>query len=92
MTPLYFHSNHPLSRKEDIIYSQALRYNVIISEDHILQEELNNLTRILLAPAYPLHLIIKNINKATHSCNNLILTNTIDRNQHSPHCNSFLRD
>ena len=34
---------------------------MIISEDHILQEKLNNLTRILLARAYPLHLIIKNI-------------------------------
>ena len=36
---------------------------MIISEDHILQEELNNLTRILLARAYPLNLIIKNIKK-----------------------------
>ena len=34
---------------------------MIISEDHILQEELNNLRGILLARAYPLHLIIKNI-------------------------------
>ena len=43
---------------------------MIILEDHILQAELNNLTRILLARAYPLHLIIKNIKKAlTHSRN-----------------------
>ena len=34
---------------------------MIISEDHILQEKLNNLTCILPACAYPLHLIIKNI-------------------------------
>ena len=68
MTLLHFHSLHPLSCKEYIIYFQALRYNMIISEDHILQEELSNLTRILLASAYPLHLIIKNIKKAlTHS-------------------------
>ena len=41
---------------------------MIISEDHILQEELNNLTCILLACAYPLHLIIKNTKKAlTHN-------------------------
>ena len=33
---------------------------MIISEDDILQEDLNNLTRILLVRAYPLHLIIKN--------------------------------
>ena len=60
ITLLHFHSHYPLSCKEGIIYSQALRYNMIISGDHILQEELNNLTRILLARAYPLHLIIKN--------------------------------
>ena len=63
MTLLHFNSHHPLSCKEGIIYSQALRYNMIISEDPILQEELNNLTRILLARAYPLHLIIKKIKK-----------------------------
>ena len=64
MTLLHFHSHHPLSCKEGTIYSQALRYNIIISEDHILQEELNNLTHILTARAKPLHLIIKNIKKA----------------------------
>ena len=52
MTLLHFHSHHPLSCKEGIIYSQALRYNVIILKDQILQEELDNLTRILLARAY----------------------------------------
>ena len=63
MTLLHFHSHHPLSYKESIIYSQTLRYNMIISEDHILQKEFNNLTRVLHARAYPLHLIIKNIKK-----------------------------
>ena len=63
MTLLHFHSHHPLSCKEGIIYSQALLYNMIISEDHILHAELNNLTRILLARAYPLHLIIKKMKK-----------------------------
>ena len=77
MTLLHFHSHHPLSCKEGIIYSQALRYNMIISEDHILQAELNNLTRILLARSYPLHLIIKNIKKAlTHSRNYLLSQRT----------------
>ena len=32
---------------------------MVISEDHILQEELDTLTRILWAREYPLHLIIK---------------------------------
>ena len=72
MTLLHFHSHHPLSCKEGIIYSQVLWYNMIISEDHILQEELNNLTRILLAHAYPLHLIIKSIKALTCNCNHLL--------------------
>ena len=54
MSLLHFHSHRPLSCKEVIIYSQALRYNMINSENDILQEELNNLTRILLAHIYPL--------------------------------------
>ena len=77
MSVLHFHSHHPLSCEEGIIYSQALRYNIIISEDHILQEELDNLTCILLAHAYPLHLIIKNIKKAlTHDRNHLLFQQT----------------
>ena len=93
MTLLHFHSHHPLSCKESIIYSQALRYNMIISEDHILQAELNNLTRILLARSYPLHLIIKNIKKNLdpHPQLPVIPTNTTYRDQHSSHYNPFLR-
>ena len=67
MKLLHFHSHHPFSCKEGIIYSQALQYNMIISEDDILQEELNNLTHILLAHAYPPHLIIKDIKKTLPS-------------------------
>ena len=63
MALLQFHPHHPLISTEDIIYSQQLRYNMIISEDHILQEEFNNLTHILLACTYLLHFIIKNIKK-----------------------------
>ena len=85
MTLLHFHSHHPLSCKKGNIYSQALRYNMIISEDHILQEELNNVARILLARAYPLHLIIKSIKKPWPTTQlPVIPTNTTDRNQHSP--------
>ena len=77
MTLLHFHSHHPLRCKEGNIYSQTLRCNMIISEDHIREEELNNLTRILLASAYPLHLIIKNRKKAlTHNCTHLLSQRT----------------
>ena len=79
MALLHFHSHHLLSCKEGIIYSQAVRYNMIISEDQVLQEELNNLTRILLARAYPLQLFIKNIKKAlTRSRNNRLSQRTPD--------------
>ena len=56
---------------------------MIISEDNILQAELNNLTRSPLACAYPLHLIIKNIKKAL-ICQLVTQRNTTDRNKHSP--------
>ena len=59
MTLPHFNFHHPLNCKKGIIYSQALQYNMVISEDHILQEELNTLTRILWAREYPLNLIIK---------------------------------
>ena len=50
---------------------------MIISEDHILREELNNLIRILLFHVYPLHLIIKNIKKVlTHNRNHLLSQQT----------------
>ena len=49
---LHSYSHHLLTCKEGIAYSQALRYNMIVSHEHILQEELNNATRILLACLY----------------------------------------
>ena len=67
---------------------------MIILEDHILQAELNNVTRILFARAYPLLLIIKNIKKAlTHSRNYLLSQQTPDTetNIFPVHYNPFLR-
>ena len=82
MTLLHVYSHHPLSCKEGIIYYQALRYNMIISEGHIRQAQLNNLTRIPLARAYPRHVIIKNIKKSlTHSRNYLL-------SQRTPHADN----
>ena len=66
---------------------------MIISEDHILQAEPNNLIRILLARAYPLHLVIKNIKKTLDPQPQLpvISTNTTYKDQHSSHYNPSLR-
>ena len=78
MTLLHFHSHHPLSCKEGIIYSQALRYNMIILKDQILQEELDNLTRILLARAYHNTSSLKTLKKAlTHNLNYLLSQQTL---------------
>ena len=63
-----------LQRRYNLFTSNLTQH---ISEDHILQEELNKLTHSLLAGAYPLHLIIKNIKKAlTHNRNNLLFQRT----------------
>ena len=52
MLLLHYQSNHPLHTKESIIYSQALRYNLIINSNNRLSSELHNLTRTLLARKY----------------------------------------
>ena len=61
---LHYNSHHPAHCKESIIYTQALRYCMIISDDRNLQNELYTLTRIFLARNYPLSIINKNITKA----------------------------
>ena len=97
LTVLHIHSYHPLSSKEGIIYYQALRYNMIISEDLFLLEELNNVTHIVLACAYPQHLIIENIKKALTHNSNYQLSQRASQSKPtivsplSPHCKSFLR-
>ena len=63
---------------------------MIISEDDILQEELNNLTCTLLAHTYSLHFIIKSIKKPlTYNLNNLLSQRTPDTNKHFPHKTPF---
>ena len=70
---LHFHSNHSLKCKENIVFSQALRYNLLIADDHLLQKELNSLAISLLARKYPLHIITNNISKALlHPCDTLL--------------------
>ena len=61
MALLHFHTYYQFSCKESIVYSQALWYNMIISKDHILEEEVNNLTRVVVVHAYPLNFVINNI-------------------------------
>ena len=61
---LHFHSNHSLKCKESIVFSQALRYNLLITDDTLLQKELDSLAISLLTRQYPLEIITRNISKA----------------------------
>ena len=61
---LHFHPNHSLKCKESILFSQALRCNLLIADDTILQKDLDSLTVSLLARKYPLEIITSNISKA----------------------------
>ena len=60
----HFHSNHLLRCKESIVFSQTLRYNLLIADDNLLQKELNSLTMSLIVRKYPLDIITHNICKA----------------------------
>ena len=69
---LHFNSNHPLRCKENIVFSQALRCN-LIADDALLQKELDSLAVSLLARQYPLEIITRNIYKALlHSRDTLL--------------------
>ena len=84
MLLLHFQSNHSLIHTtESIIYSQALRYNLIINTDIQLQIELYNLTRTLLARKYPLHIINHNKLKTLKFSRHDILHKT--KKQKKPH-------
>ena len=69
----HFHSNHSLKCKEKIVFSQALRYNLLIADDFLLQKELDSLAVSLLARQYPLEIIARNTFKALlHSRDTLL--------------------
>ena len=69
---LHFHSNHSLKCKESIVFSHALRYN-LITDGALLQKELDPLAISLLARQYPLEIITRNISKALlHSRDTLL--------------------
>ena len=61
---LNFHSNHPRHQKTGIIYSQALRYNRLISGNKNLIIELQNLAKNLILKGYPINTINTQFNRA----------------------------
>ena len=70
---LHFQSNHPEHTKRSIIYSQAIRLNMLIDNDSHLQHHLDNMTRALLAKNYPLPIIHQEIIKATNISQHILL-------------------
>ena len=70
---LHFHFNHSLKCKQSIVFSQALRYKLLIADHNKLQKELDSLTTSLLARKYPWEIITRNISKALlHSRDTLL--------------------
>ena len=80
MCLLHFHSNHPLHVKESIVYTQALRYCWIISEDQNLDLELQTLAKTFLARKYPLSIIKRNLSKALSHTRESLLEDHIVEN------------
>ena len=54
---LDFKSNHPVETKLSIIYSQTRRYGLLTTYDEYFMKSLSRLKCILLARAYPNHMI-----------------------------------
>ena len=83
MSLLHYDSNHSDHLKNSIIYSQALKYNRVISDRESLIKELEILSRTLVLRGYPLHAINKYISKALrwaqHDLINKIRTPKRDR-------------
>ena len=76
-TILHFHSIYSLKYKASI-FSQALRYNLLIADDNILEKELDSLTISLLARKYSLEVITRNISKALLSSCDILLYRTLE--------------
>ena len=51
---LHFYSNHSLKCRESIVFLKALRYNLLMADDTLLQKEFDFLTVSLLDIQYPL--------------------------------------
>ena len=60
---LHYTSYHPNHTKSNIIYTQALRYRLLTTDDTVLKNELNELATTLLRRGYPLNLINENFKK-----------------------------
>ena len=60
---LHYNSCHPSHIFKSIPYSQAIRYKRIISDDNLLEDELNKLKKLFLVRNYPENKLTKVIDK-----------------------------
>ena len=70
---LHHSSHHPTACKKGVIYSQALRYRRIITDNDELRSHLSRLHKILLARGYSHSTITSAINKATSKTQSQLL-------------------
>ena len=82
---LHHNSFHPHSCKKGIIFSQALRYRRIITDDQLLQQRLNNLLVILINRGYTHKTITEAFQQATkHTHIELLYKDKTPNNIKSP--------
>ena len=79
---LHYKSNHPPHIFKSIIYSQALRLNLLTDDDTNLTVNLHNLTKAFLAKDYPLDMINQQISQSLkHTQQHLLFgTRTLKNN------------
>ena len=75
-TLLHYKSYHPLHTKKSIIYSQAIRYRMIITNNRILETHLKDLKKTFQKRGYPLNIINTEINKVKSMTQRQLLINT----------------
>ena len=78
---LHQNSFHPQTCKNSIIYSQALRYRRIITDNTRLQQRLDNLLIALIHRGYKHNNIITSFNKAILYTQNELLNKTENANK-----------
>ena len=72
---LHFDSKHPLHQKRNLVYTQALRYRMLISTEAHLAKELRHFRRILEARGYPIKMIRQQVDKALQIPREVLLQN-----------------
>ena len=76
---LHYTSYHSIHTKENIIYTQALRYRLLTTDNKTFKNELKDLTKTLKRRGYPLQMIRRNFKKTAHLTQSDCLHNKIKK-------------